>query len=92
MHNHGEQEAIHILQNCLSGLPQNGKVIVEYMIVNKQDSPAIAIDKESVYLILLAHAQGAGERTKEEHLGLLAAAGFRRSNIIQNPGSYDFIE
>ncbi|CAM6121623.1 unnamed protein product [Calypogeia fissa] len=91
IHDHGDEDAIKILHNCFKALPKNGKVIIAEYARSKQNSAARAFFIETLDLIMLSSLKGARERTDEEYQGLIIAAGFPRTHLIQNPASYDLI-
>lgn len=79
------------MKNCFKALPKKGKVIVAEFILGKQDNTALGIFKENMDLTMLTHFKEARERTDEEYESLFLAAGFPRTSVVWNEGSFDFI-
>lgn len=88
IHDWDDEQALIILKNCRKAIAQNGKLLlVESVIpVGNQPCPAKWLD-----LHMLA-ITGGMERTEAEYCHLLAAAGFKLTQIIPTSADVDVIE
>ena len=85
-----EEECLHLLRTCRQVLPAQGKVlIVEQVIASLPTRPTTAVFAD---LELLVETTGGRERTKQEYISLLEAAGLALARILATPSPYTILE
>ena len=89
VHNWDDERAIKILKNCHGAMAENGKLLLVEMIMPLGNDPFVGklIDLESLLL-----TPGGCERTEAQYKSILAAAGFKVTNVIPTQTANSIIE
>jgi len=85
----GDEEAATILRNCVTAMPEEGRVLAVEMILREDNKPSSS--KVFDLLMLLVHP-GARIRTESEFRDLFAAAGLRLNRVIATASPNSILE
>jgi len=88
LHDWDSEEALMILKNCRQAIAENGKLLLVESVIPAGNEPCPA---KFLDLQMLAMTGGM-ERTEAEYHHLLAAAGFKLTQIIPTSSDVDVIE
>lgn len=88
LHNWNDEQAIAILKNCHSVMPENGKLLVVEQVIPPGNEPFFG---KLIDLHMLV-ALGGCERTENEYRELLEASGFHLSKIVPTRSNVSLIE
>ena len=85
----GDEQAITILRNCGSAMPEEGEVLVVEMVLpdSAQSSPGWGFD-----LVMLLNHPGGRIRTEDEFRALFSAAGLRLTRLLPTPSPNSILE
>jgi caffeic acid 3-O-methyltransferase len=95
LHNWDDNNNIKLLRNCYNALPAKAKVIVVENLLPEITNPDSLHDKVTFGIdlsMLVAHKDGARERTEREIRQLALTAGFAQVNLIMDADSLSIIE
>ncbi|CAN4112600.1 unnamed protein product [Withania somnifera] len=88
LHDWGDEECIQILKNCIKVIPKDtGKVIIVEAVLEEKIGKEKCLKDVGFLLdmIMMAHTTNGKERTANEWVHILTAAGFSRHSIVQIP-------
>jgi len=83
LHDWNDEDAVRILRSCRRAIRENGKLLVLEWVVPEANEPHPAWLIDLVMLVM----NGGRERTSRQWRELLAAGGFRLSDIKESPSS-----
>jgi hypothetical protein len=83
MHDWDDERCIQVLRNCMTALPDHGKVIISDAVVPEEENNSFQVLTTCYDLTMLAHCDGGKERTKAQWTKLLSDAGFARIQFVQ---------
>ena len=89
VHNWNDDDALTILQNVLTAMPEDGRVLFLDMLLPEGDEPHLGKEMD---MRLLALYDGGRERGREEYISLLAKAGLSVRRIFDLPYALSLIE
>ena len=88
IHDWDDERAITLLENCHRAMPANGKLLLVEAVIPPGNTPFF----HKVLDLTMLVVTGGLERTAAEHRTLLAAAGFRLTQIIPTQTEMSVIE
>ncbi|KAJ7539261.1 hypothetical protein O6H91_11G083900 [Diphasiastrum complanatum] len=93
MHDWDDERCTKILRNCYRALPEKGKVIIIDVVLDPSEKTDPYTNLRCSFdLVMIAHANGGLERTREEWHKLLTKAGFQSFKIFKIPNLQSVIE
>ncbi|MFD0690585.1 methyltransferase [Actinomadura fibrosa] len=89
VHNWGDEDAVRILANVRSAMPDGGRVLLLDMLLPDDDRPHVG---KYLDMRMMALFDGGRERGRDEYLGLLREAGLEATRVIDLPYALSLIE